>query len=534
MLYPLSQHHVVLHWAADGHMCQLDNLIVDGFKEIVLKEDPREMEHFVARVAQEGGHPNSLETQDLGTVASSSSTLPELTMGALSLREMRQQMIERGLVEPQKPSLTKRGREKAMLCHYTMTTFLKFLLHTGGFAAKESHLSAFAPWTVGWPEVSRGFQAFFSVTVLDQGHYTMTTFLKFLLHTGGFAAKESHLSAFAAASSRLPNLLQLLEKLPEEVWVKKERTPEQAFQDLLAVSDVEHTANALHLLVRTRGFRIGRIWRVLEEDLAVQPKSVSTTEVHALAKEMANGLRNGQWPQGDAELGAVGIGKLWQHFLMEVKQHCLPSSRAAAADSRQGSEDEAPDEEEAEQPTLATAVSFRSDGALDEIVGKTEPLSKSEIRSLQDGFSVVHSLQSHAAMAAFLKRILLDERGEVNDQAGFAEFVQSCVDDPPSFTSLQQECQAHGVFSVRDQLLSQGTDKGSSVHFDCWDIDLQLAGAQICVVFQTAAHSLGCDHVTGSDEEIFAVTVDHIQLRKKSAERKTKFIVHHFQKLVGS
>ena len=44
--------------------------------------------------------------------------------------------------------------------------------------------------------------------------------------------------------------------------------------------------------------------------------------------------------------------------------------------------------------------------------------SKSEIRSLQDGFSVVHSLQSHAAMAAFLKRILLDERGEVNDQAG--------------------------------------------------------------------------------------------------------------------
>lgn len=28
MLYPLSQHHVVLHWAADGHMCQLDNLIV--------------------------------------------------------------------------------------------------------------------------------------------------------------------------------------------------------------------------------------------------------------------------------------------------------------------------------------------------------------------------------------------------------------------------------------------------------------------------------------------------------------------------
>lgn len=106
-------------------------------------QDPREMEHFVARVAQEGGHPNSLETQvayhlvrshwcrqktggippcsvapapsdaetavlgcfgvcppcgacltlnnvlpcpsqDLGTVASSSSTLPELTMGALA------------------------------------------------------------------------------------------------------------------------------------------------------------------------------------------------------------------------------------------------------------------------------------------------------------------------------------------------------------------------------------------------------------------------------------------------------------------
>ena len=41
---------------------------------------------------------------------------------------------------------------------------------------------------VGWPEVSRGFQAFFSVTVLDQGHYTMTTFLKFLWPDGTYVS----------------------------------------------------------------------------------------------------------------------------------------------------------------------------------------------------------------------------------------------------------------------------------------------------------------------------------------------------------
>ena len=40
----------------------------------------------------------------------------------------------------------------------------------------------------------------------------------------------------------------------------RERERESPSKDLLAVSDVEHTANALHLLVRTRGFRIGRIW----------------------------------------------------------------------------------------------------------------------------------------------------------------------------------------------------------------------------------------------------------------------------------
>lgn len=75
--------------------------------------------------------------------------------------------------------------------------------------------------------------------------------------------------------------------------------------------------------------------------------------------------------------------------------------------------------------------------------------------------------------------------------------------------------------------------------------------------FQAQATSLGCGHVNAVDEEIVAVTVDHLQqlgtepnhkvtitvtgdgwigrprLRKKAAERKVKFVLHHFQKLGG-
>ena len=48
--------------------------------------------------------------------------------------------------------------------------------------------------------------------------------------------------------------------------------------------------------------------------------------------------------------------------------------------------------------------------------------------------------------------------------------------------------------------------------------------------FQSQATSLGCGYLNEKDEEILAVTVDHIQLRKKAKERKVKFAVHHFQK----
>eukprot|EP00434_Breviolum_minutum_P006086 symbB.v1.2.005363.t1/scaffold301.1/size235092/15 len=456
-------------------------LTEDGFKEVLLKEDQEDTRRFVQRVAQD---LSSSTSSDMPSIA-----LETLDLGAITSREMRQQMIEKGLVEPEKPEasgLTKRGHERAMLCPYTMTAFVKFLLHCGGLSTSDDHI-------------------------------------------------KIYVSSFR----RLPNLLQLLEKLPEEKWVRKDKAPEDAFQALLKWGrDVEHTGNVMHMLIR----------RHLEDLAAMHPKLAASlmpksTDVQDLGKTLAEELREGRWPSTVAP---------WTHFTTKVASHYLPEERrSSTADSAQVSDEDAADEEEfVDRPNRLQ--SSKSDGVLDEMgkemMGKTEPLS-------QDGFEVIQALNSTAAMAAFVKRILLEERGDVkqNDQGSFDDFVESCVGDMKlTFSGLQQEILqgpswalflkkpgklyvnrcfdgVSRVFSVRDHLMVQGNDKGSSAHFECWDIDVQLAGAQICVVFQAQATSLGCGHVNAVDEEIVAVTVDHLQLRKKAAERKVKFVLHHFQ-----
>jgi len=456
-------------------------LTEDGFKEVLLKEDQEDTRRFVQRVAQD---LSSSTSSDMPSIA-----LETLDLGAITLREMRQQMIEKGLVEPEKPEasgLTKRGHERAMLCPYTMTAFVKFLLHCGGLSTSDDHI-------------------------------------------------KIYVSSFR----RLPNLLQLLEKLPEEKWVRKDKAPEDAFQALLKWGrDVEHTGNVMHMLIR----------RHLEDLAAMHPKLAASlmpksTDVQDLGKTLAEELREGRWPSTVAP---------WTHFTTKVASHYLPEERrSSTADSAQVSDEDVADEEEfVDRPNRLQ--SSKSDGVLDEMgkemMGKTEPLS-------QDGFEVIQALNSTAAMAAFVKRILLEERGDVkqNDQGSFDDFVESCVGDMKlTFSGLQQEILqgpswalflkkpgklyvnrcfdgVSRVFSVRDHLMVQGNDKGSSAHFECWDIDVQLAGAQICVVFQAQATSLGCGHVNAVDEEIVAVTVDHLQLRKKAAERKVKFVLHHFQ-----
>ncbi|CAL1143341.1 unnamed protein product [Cladocopium goreaui] len=441
-----------------------------GFKKILVKEDQREMERFTRRVAK-----------DLSSSFAQPSLPSELLQDVGTLSEMRQKMIETRLVEPDKPTLTKRGRERAMLCHQMTTNFVKFLLQSGGFNAKENHIAAFV--------------------------------------------HESH---------PLPDLLTLLEKLPEEPWVKKEREAGDAFQDLLAMSDVEHTSNVMHMLIR----------RVLEDMPPVHPKP-SKNAVHTVSKHLAETLRNGQWPATVPQ---------WTHFTEEVRLHCLPEERPRdEAAPLEASDDDAEEEERNARPSHL--LSSKSDGALDEtMVGKTSPLS-------QDGFVAVQALNSKQAMSAFVKRMLQEERGEVNDLGGFDGFIESCVHDTNlTFRSLHQDIErgpswalflkkpgalhvdrcfdgVSRVFTVRDHKMedgndrssTRGKDKGSSAHFECWDIDVQLAGAQICVVFQAQATSLGCGYVNELDEEIFAVTVDHIQLRKKAKERKIKFAVHHFQ-----
>ncbi|CAE7240369.1 vps13A, partial [Symbiodinium sp. CCMP2592] len=166
-------------------------------------------------------------------------------------------------------------------------------------------------------------------------------------------------------------------------------------------------------------------------------------------------------------------------------------------------------------------------------------------------------------MAAFVRRVLMEEGGEVISSAGLLDFAQGFsgeLGQPQSFVALHEALLrspnwarfqtvsqgklfvdrwfdgASKVFSVRESrhhLIAAGADSSSSyAAFECWDIDVQLSGAHINFVFQVRSHVLGTGgdvRDTLCDEEQFALTVDHVQLLKRSAQRKVKFLVHHFQ-----
>ncbi|CAJ1397586.1 unnamed protein product [Effrenium voratum] len=370
--------------------------------------------------------------------------------------------------------------------------------------------------------------------------HMMAVFIKELLGSCGLAADDGDVAAFVARSSRLPALSQLLEELPAMSWARSVRTLAQAYEDLLAQRDnVDETANVLHLLLR-------RALLQLENEQPKLAASLKSAGLESLSRSLARQLRSGQGARSWAEL-------------MDQAKQCMPQSRRGTLDSAQGSDDETALPEEDEEPAellrsnSALSEGRRSDApfAEDATVGMSEPLT-------QEGYQNVQSLLSENAMAAFVRKLLVEQGGEVLSQEGLVEFARGCLDDSTPFPRVQEELLqgpkwagfrktgrgklfvdrwfdgVSKVFSARESrhhLMAASTER-SSAHFDCWDLDLQLAGAHICFVFQAKPHSLGTGgelDARNGDEEFFGVTVDHIQLRKKSSQRRVQFFVHHFQ-----
>jgi len=473
----------------------------EGYHEVVLLQDPSEMQQYVTRVASDmkGSFTDKPALEDFLTQFGWEGSVQ-------SLRLLRQALILKRIVPEPKPVLTNAGRQRASICPLTMVSFLKALLSAGGLAAADADITS-----------------------------------------------------FVARCVRLPSLHKLLDELPTLPWVEVQKPLEQVYEALLGQrEDVDETATVLHLCLR----------RALLQQEQQQPKSLkqlkpSSLDLRNISAELARDLRDGRGCRTWAELSEQA-----SHRFLPPDQR--PRQRTDTADSVQVSDDEAPaSEDDQETEALARHQGFsglsdkKSDASFsssslneDATVGMSEPLT-------EEGYQAVASLRSGPAMAAFVRRVLMEEGGEVISSAGLLDFAQGFsgeLGEPQSFVALHEALLrspnwarfqtvsqgklfvdrwfdgASKVFSVRESrhhLIVAGTDSSSSyAAFECWDIDVQLSGAHINFVFQVRSHVLGTGgdvRDTLCDEEQFALTVDHVQLLKRSAQRKVKFLVHHFQ-----
>ncbi|CAE7859165.1 unnamed protein product [Symbiodinium necroappetens] len=252
---------------------------------------------------------------------------------------------------------------------------------------------------------------------------------------------------------RLPSLHKLLDELPTLPWVEVQRPLEQVYEALLGQrEDVDETATVLHLCLRSMK--------------QLKPGSQASTLRGPPVWTFETSRQSS--PEIFVTAGAAGAS----HRFLPPEQR--PRQRTDTADSVQAkgphqaglegehegqvSDDEAPASEEStgdDQETEALArqeglsdrrsdASFSSSslneeplreaGFEDATVGMSEPLT-------EEGYQAVASLRSGPAMAAFVRRVLMEEGGEVISSAGLLDFAQGFsgeLGQPQSFVALQE------------------------------------------------------------------------------------------------
>eukprot|EP00931_Biecheleriopsis_adriatica_P062928 TRINITY_DN38029_c0_g1_i1.p1 TRINITY_DN38029_c0_g1~~TRINITY_DN38029_c0_g1_i1.p1 ORF type:complete len:2442 (+),score=383.62 TRINITY_DN38029_c0_g1_i1:882-7328(+) len=385
---------------------------------------------------------------------------------------------------------------------------------------------------------------------------TMFDFVKALLASGGLACKDEELLAYVSKLARLPSLQQQLDELPRMSWVEAKQPVDEAFAALLASPDLAPAtaATVLHLCLRRE---------LLRQKETTSGKLVSAklqTTASRLAHEICSGQRLS-----------------WKDVLEEATKSdtCRSVSTMSASRPRSVTQGSARGEACEDSPAQlsepeeqieggAPGSSTRAPASANATVGMSEPLS-------EEGYLTVASLGCDEAMAAFIRRILADEGGEVLDQRGLARFAKHwCarasalnVLEERTLVQLREELQrevrrnenwlrfgiaARGKLFVRRSFdgvsrviaireahhdrVAGALERGRvSSDFDWWDLDIQLAGLHFCIIFQAKPHFLGTGTVLSDDkdEEQLAITLDHLQLSKSSGTNRVELKVHHFQ-----
>ena len=431
---------------------------------------------------------------------------------------MYQELFSRGVVKRPQPVLTEEGCDAAALCQETMADFLHALLASGGL--------------------------------------------------GLAATREAELVAYVLRRLDRPFLQQILAELPTQAWVQAESCADEAF----AAAEKKRCLAGLQL-------------SLLRAVLQAGGSAVSPQRAAAAAGAVARDVRSGQlgsWQVAmaaalqragcghvltataeadglgaDADADAVdagdsnGIGRSAVSGLSVASDEASAAGAAAAAGSagelaRNGEEAAGVD-----PSTLALS----------------EPLT-------EPGYQSVVALRSTEAMAAFVRRVVLDEGGEVLSSAQLGRFaawysgelsaqslgrlrLELATQDWVRFGAggggrLYLDCRYEGVtkvLSVREGRRAQvdegdaakwwqlgggrvATAQAAVAELEWWSLDVQLAGFHACVVHQPLPHALGTRAElagSGKEEELFAVTADHLRILKEPGKRRVEVSLHHFQ-----
>ncbi|CAE7232632.1 unnamed protein product [Symbiodinium natans] len=361
----------------------------EGYHEVVVLQDTKEMETFVKRVAADmnGSFPNE-------------SALEEFLkhFGWEDLRLLRQALIMKHIVPEPKPVLTNEGRQQASICPLTMVSFLKALLSAGGLAATDADISD-----------------------------------------------------YVAGCVRLPSLHHLLDELPKLSWVEAQRPLELVYEALLGQrEDVDETATVLHLCLRRALLQQEKQQPKSAKQLqspSLDLRSASKT----LARELRAGQGYRTWAELSEQAMRRFLPpeqQPRQRAETADSVQVLGVKRLGIEDG-QVSDDEAPgseDDQETEAPPSQgqekKSAAGPSGGAGRHLasVGSAIEVQFLELREPRiPSQKVFRACISRAE--AFVRRLLAEEGGEVINPAGLLDFAQCFsgeLGQPQSFVALHE------------------------------------------------------------------------------------------------
>lgn len=463
-------------------------LTEEGYKSVLLLLDSAEMADFVRRVVTDLG----------GRFRDDNSLLAfakKYTEASRSLRKMRQDLVASGTVPRPRPELTEAGCRAAALCEETMVDFIRALVAAGGLAA----------------------------------------------------ADEGELRGYAVRRLAQPNLQRSIEDLAVAPWVRPREPADTAFEAAAARGD-------------QAGIQLC-LWRVLQDANA----SAAGRTVAAAAAELAL-----------QDVRATGRPREWKDVATRALAcaHRRSSEAGTAAATANGSQSALPAADVPDVRDAMGAVVAGGEGSEDsggeaggsssEAEGSTSAVALSEPLT-EEGYQNVVSLGNAEAMVTFVRRVIADEGGEVLQPEMLPIFVGWCT--APSLTALRAELSIQdwvrfgavgrgrlyadrwhdGVTKVlclseRRDLCARGPGEGrglastrpagSILRLEWWSVNVQLAGLHFCMIHQPRIHALGTGAERSTftkEEELFALTADHLLVLKELGKRKVEVRLHHVQ-----